>query len=390
MLDIYIIICYNIIERRNRMGNIDLKKLLGERIRIEREKMNISLLELSRKIGFKNYQVLSNIEHGRRNVTTNELIKIAKSLSLSLDYLLFEQSASQECRVIWRECKSPEKCKVYENRLKTFCFNYKKLNEIMSRKINPFFPLSKEDRILRSCKNYFKTAEKLADRIIDEYELGSYPALNLIEALKLRDILIFFFDLRNHGSSASMLGDFGGAIVLNTKNKLWRRNFDIAHEFFHLLTWDIFDLDKLNNNNKSDIEKYADAFASNLLIPGKVLDEEIKKINQNLNPMDIINLSLKFCVSLDAMLWKLLNFKYISVKEKDKLINNSYLKKVYEIQFSSKFITEVDELPDNYIWLILNAYMEEKISKMKMANYLNKNIGEIDYFLKQRGLPLSV
>jgi len=40
------------------------------------------------------------------------------------------------------------------------------------------------------------------------------------------------------GSAASAIGPFGPAILMNSKEAPWRRNYNFAHELFHLITWE--------------------------------------------------------------------------------------------------------------------------------------------------------
>jgi hypothetical protein len=40
------------------------------------------------------------------------------------------------------------------------------------------------------------------------------------------------------GSAASIWGPFGPAILMNSNEAPWRRNYNFAHEVFHLITWD--------------------------------------------------------------------------------------------------------------------------------------------------------
>ena len=55
-----------------------------------------------------------------------------------------------------------------------------------------------------------------------------------------------------------------------------KRNFDLAHELFHLLTWNIFTTCRLQNTQPTeDEEKLANAFASQLLMPDDALRERI-------------------------------------------------------------------------------------------------------------------
>jgi transcriptional regulator with XRE-family HTH domain len=59
----------------------------GERIRYVREQMNISQQDLADRIGLHAQQIYK-IENGKADPTSDTLLKIAKGLDVSADYLL--------------------------------------------------------------------------------------------------------------------------------------------------------------------------------------------------------------------------------------------------------------------------------------------------------------
>ncbi|UZW12880.1 helix-turn-helix transcriptional regulator [Clostridium pasteurianum] len=69
------------------INNID-NKAVGERIRIEREFLNLTRDEFSESISISNI-FLSQIERGERQMSINTLIKIANKLNLSIDYIIY-------------------------------------------------------------------------------------------------------------------------------------------------------------------------------------------------------------------------------------------------------------------------------------------------------------
>jgi Helix-turn-helix. len=64
---------------------------LHQRIVEARESAGFSISEAAQKLGFKNYQTLSSIEKGARNITAGELIEIARLYGRNLDYFLNRQ-----------------------------------------------------------------------------------------------------------------------------------------------------------------------------------------------------------------------------------------------------------------------------------------------------------
>lgn len=62
-------------------------KLLGKRIKLERQKNNLTQEQLAEKVDISS-SYMGQIERGERNVTIDNLIRIANVLNVSIDYLL--------------------------------------------------------------------------------------------------------------------------------------------------------------------------------------------------------------------------------------------------------------------------------------------------------------
>lgn len=70
-------------------NEIDYVKI-GNRIRIERDKFDMTREKLSEILNISPY-FLGQIERGERKMSINTLINLAECLHISLDYLFFEQ-----------------------------------------------------------------------------------------------------------------------------------------------------------------------------------------------------------------------------------------------------------------------------------------------------------
>lgn len=67
-------------------------KALGNRIKEEREKIHITQQNLAEVLNISTYY-LGRIERGERNVSLEKLVGIASYFNISLDYLVFGNSA---------------------------------------------------------------------------------------------------------------------------------------------------------------------------------------------------------------------------------------------------------------------------------------------------------
>ena len=361
---------------------------IGGRIKEERKKLEMTLQELSNEVGFKNYQTLSSIEKGERQIRVSELDKIAKVLGLTVSYLLGEEKERKE-KVLWRKCVDESQCKKYENLLISICRNYQKLADLIGHKYEKFVPPKPEELQKGRFKNDYDFAKDLAEKYSRLLDLGRFPGKNIVDSLQDKNILIFCYDLET-GSAASLVEDFGAAILLNKNDRPWRRTFDIAHELFHLITWYVYPPESVYDNEekgKSKPEQYADTFASTLLMPEKSLKDEItwRKRERDLSLIDYVEIAAKFRISIQALTWRLQNLRLIDEELMDKIRNLPEISKLNELMRTKE--PDIPELPEIYVNQALKTYLNGRISKLKLADYLNVKYGEMASFLSEYSYP---
>ena len=67
-------------------------KAIGQKIREEREKLELSREEFAEILGLSDYYI-GQLERGERQMSLPVLVKVANCLHLSLDYLIFGKTA---------------------------------------------------------------------------------------------------------------------------------------------------------------------------------------------------------------------------------------------------------------------------------------------------------
>ena len=73
--------------------NIEIdNKAIGQKIREEREKFELSREEFAEILGLSDYYI-GQLERGERQMSLPVLVKVANCLHLSLDYLIFGKTA---------------------------------------------------------------------------------------------------------------------------------------------------------------------------------------------------------------------------------------------------------------------------------------------------------
>lgn len=369
----------------------NFKLKLGQKLKLVREKLGLTLEKVAAKLEFENYQTLSAIENGLRNIKAEELARLSKIYFRDITFFLnLDEEEETNDLVFWRECKNMGQAKEKEQEFRKYCYNYyeleKKLGLPYQCKLNPL-DLKADDF------DYGKI-EEIAEQNLNLMQLGSRPACSLRKILEEKyNLKILYYDLGNCGSAASSVGNFGAAVLINSSEPLWRRNFDLAHELFHILTWKIFRHDDVHtkDNEKSLVEKWADAFAASLLMPATEIPKEFKaRLDQEgkISLVDVISIAKEFEVSTVALMWRLVTLSLLSRNTVEKVLALHEFVEIDRVERINHNKTAPD-FSEKYVSLAFQAHAKDLISKGKLAEFLNITIGDVSKKLAGYGYCLE-
>ena len=300
------------------------KDILRKRVLEARETAGYSLTEAAKLLGFNNYQTISAIERGTRNINANELSSMARLYGRGLDYF-FEEEISPDPVPLWRKSAEADE-KQIQRQFISFLENYSNLENLLGLK-RRWKGIQKSYDRADFLQRGFDLADRLGAEIAEYLRLGSRPASSLLNVLEndLR-IKILHLPLDNGISGASVVDDrLGAGMLINANDVPWRRNFDLAHELFHIVTWSVFSREEIGDGTtKTKPEQFADAFASSLLLPREQLLEALDEvtINNTIRLVDIIDLAKDFQVSTDAIFWRLVNLKVLKRETVENLVKD--------------------------------------------------------------------
>lgn len=360
---------------------------LAERLRKAREAVGLSIGDAATRLGFSNYQTLSNIEKGDREVKASELALFAKTYFCNLNSLLMGDDVPQPAvHFLWRRAPSERKAEV-EASIKHRFEEYHLLEKLLG--------LAEEGSgviisVLPADIRTTYQVDSLAAKVSNLLNLGSRPALSLQKVMEqMLRTKILFVELSEFGSAASTVHpEFGAAIVVNSEEAPWRINFTLAHELFHIITWNTFNPSDLEQNEAlfKDIEKKAERFASTLLLPESAVREELNaRINeQKLSFSDIVDVARDFGVSTQALLYRMANMHLIEWDKANDLARNDEL-----MMIDRRIRRDVDyEAPssERFMLLAVKCLRKGLISRGKFSEMLDIDRADIDEFLEYRGL----
>ncbi len=164
--------------------------------------------------------------------------------------------------------------------------------------------------------HYKKEAKRLAEKILDEIieEEGelAFP-VDPFKLLKKHDILFTFLDFENLEGIIINDEDNVTAVGINRRRPWTRQRFTAAHEYCHFikdLNKRVDEVSRIDclTDAKSTIEKFADEFASHLLIPTYKLEElceQYKNDNGFVDFKDVTRIAEFFGASFQSVLYRI-------------------------------------------------------------------------------------
>lgn len=251
-----------------------MRDLISRRLKAARERAGLTQGQLSEKLGFKDRQTLAAIEAGSRKVTAEELLRAIDVLGVDLDYFTDGFRLVGEGRFSWRAHKNaaPDLLHAFEEKAGRWIATYRKLSEREGVMPSPL-----QVRLALSERSAFEEARAAAEALGREWDLGEIPALRLAGRLRERlGALVLYVDAPPSISGAACQVPGLNTILINRAEPEGRRHYDIAHETFHLLTWEQMppehtETEIPRGGKGRRVEQLADNFASALLMPERTL-----------------------------------------------------------------------------------------------------------------------
>lgn len=244
---------------------------IGARIKALREERKLSQDDLARLFGFKDRQTVSAIETGVRRMTAEELVLAVDKLDAPLEYFTDPFRLVGEGRFSWRQSGvAPDRLQAYEHEAGRWIAAFRALAPQVGR----------ETRLLRSVlgltrHSRFEDAMQAGERFVAEFDLGTAPALRLAEVMERLGILVLMVDATAGISGAACRLPEMDAVLIARREVPGRRHFDLAHELFHVLTWETMPpehSEEAGETGGNRVEQLANNFAAAVLMPVGALE----------------------------------------------------------------------------------------------------------------------
>jgi transcriptional regulator with XRE-family HTH domain len=251
-----------------------MSEIIGKRLKIARERLGYTQLQFSEKLGFKDRQTVAAIEAGQRKLSAEELVRAMEVLDVDLEYFTDRFRLIGEGRFSWRASRdaTASLLDTFEERAGCWIALYRNLGKGRDEPPSPLQP-----RLQLTEKSSYEEARAVAEALGRDWDLGEIPGLRLKDAVEDKlHALVLYVDAPAGISGAACQLPGLNAILINRKEPEGRRHYDLAHEIFHLLTWEQMPPEhresEIPRGGKGRrIEQLADNFASALLIPERTL-----------------------------------------------------------------------------------------------------------------------
>ncbi len=282
---------------------------MGQRLRLSRESLRLTLREVQERTGIGESS-LSEFENGKREPRMSQLAVLGDLYRRPWTFF-FEADNPPDPLVLWRQQPSPDVAAQIAAQFRRLCEQYRNLELWCDDVRKCRLPEPKQ------APQTFADAERLAHAVHGELGLGERPGRTLLTVLEeVCGVKVFHIEYDPPGAAAcTRSANFGPAILLNAKNARWRRNFDLAHELFHLITWQAFRTEAGTKQILADQheEKLANAFASHLLMPADTVRLAIEehKRQGTIELSALLDIARQFDVSIDALCWRMVSLRYL-------------------------------------------------------------------------------
>ncbi len=340
---------------------------LAARLKSARLMNGLSLENLAEKLEYRvSRQALYKYEQGNMSPDASLLPHLCRTLKVPPDYFYRELQIDLSDISFRKLVKlSATEQKIAIEKTRDFLERYIELESLLGVKADLHNP------IRGMAPKSLDDVEGLALALRENFKLGLDAFSNVIELLEGLGIRVLEIELHEDFSGMSTWVDGKIPVIVVNKvldKKLYRKRFTVLHELGHLLL-DIRELPE------KDQERYCDAFAGALLLPGDSLKEKIGASRRYLLDRELILLRQEFGISVRAVLFRAKQAGIISENEfKGHLIalSKRYGRKEEPLEAEYKGAEQA-----NRFWhLLYRALAEEIISESKAAALAGMRLAE--------------
>lgn len=367
---------------------------IGARLQAARRAIGLTQTDVGKQLGMVTSTV-SAIESGKRSVSGTELYEFARIYGRPLAYFFSSQPPAESAgfQYLFRQANEGIVDRPNIVKLEQLAADYQLLEDLVQAEPLPLPPDYSAFGFSTA-----EDAERLAEMERSRLGLGDAPIKDLADLLDERaGVRTFMLPVDNGRWSGLAVRDQRGrpCVAVNSKEESYRRNYDLAHEYGHVLV-------HLGRDNRPDAhvdgdqeragrstadERFVDTFASSFLMPRRaVLDQLERTLRMNggqFTDEDLVRMALYFGVSGQAASLRLVSLRRLSRQMHEQYWQQASTFKAlaemlgYTVEDPGSFWHRPVVLPKRFRYLALKAYEREIISVAKLAEFLREDVFEL-------------
>jgi Zn-dependent peptidase ImmA (M78 family)/transcriptional regulator with XRE-family HTH domain len=262
------------------------QQVLGQRLQDARKSVALTQQDVATQLGLFR-ESLAQIEAGSRSVNSLEIVRLSRLYGRSLSSILLEGDNAEEepLTALFRMQETLAECPGLREKLVWFSNLFQEARTI-ERLIGDDPRLLPPDYGLRDPRNNaeaYGQGQELANQERQRLGLGWGPIPNLAEVISQQGVWAVAAEMPENVSGICLFhSTIGAVVVVNQSQHRSRRRFSYAHEYAHVLA------DRKSrsasvsssSNSKELIERRANSFASEFLMPAKGVTELLGRIDK--------------------------------------------------------------------------------------------------------------
>lgn len=345
--------------------------MLHERIKRARILRNMTLQQVADALGDISKQAISKYEQGRDSPSSTRLIQLARVFAVKPEYF-FRTGVVELGEVEFRKHSAFGKREQAAAR--------EQVREQLERylDVEALFDLGADESPRQSLHRYAvkdaEQAERAANALRTDWELGTAPITNLTETLEEHGIKVVGIDghERFDGLCAELDNGTDAVVVFNANRPGERQRFNLAHELGHLM----MRLPKALHGTR-DEESLCHRFAAALLFPAEQVKASFGERRQNVLMEELLLAKQEWGLSMQAVLRRLLDANILA---------ESRYRSAMMFFSSQRWRThEPGALPAEQTFrlrqLVLRALAEELVSPSRAAELLATDVMQLEGML---------
>lgn len=339
--------------------------MIGERIKQARMAAGLSLRELAEKAGIS-AMAISKYETNKSTPSSGVLLSLAQALGVRVEYFFRSAKVALKEVEYRKHAKLPKKMlQQIEGDVLEQVERYLELEEYLP--VSPIKQFKTPKGMPKKIQNY-KEIEVVADRVRQEWQLGTDPIPDLIDTLEQQGIKVLqskaLHDEKFDGLTAIV--DHAPVIVVGRDWPGDRQRFTLAHELGHLILKDRL-------VKRLDEEIAANRFAGAFLVPAAEVLKELGPRRTWLEPMELCVLKKAYGLSMNAWKHRAKDLEIISSTNYLEIVK--YFRK-HGWHKKEPCVEYPREEPSLFMQLIFHALAEDLISESKAAELLGVSQSE--------------